>query len=574
MELEAKSLVLFVILPLCVLAALAAFALRGWKEVKEIDVRQAEEARAEAAAKEAERAKKEKEEAVARRPLELVSEGEGHESRQDWSQALTRYEESLGLADRVETKARIRAIRHIQTAVELEKEKKWAEALEAYRLAAPDCANKTFVQQRVQYCTHIEPYLKAYEEGKSAEAASEWEKALAAYDRARDLAGQGGIASDVEQRIAVVRPHYDKGLGQQRQVEARMNRVLRMLAEQRKHRAVALACAFYAASPDHAKFAPAIEAARGVAMQAIDADRAANPLKKESRTFDFIKLKDGKERRGKVVEKYDTGYKVDLMERVEKKTVMIALGTVDGVEQREVLGEQLLDEEATTMLERALELLRQKPNKALEAAELIGLVCLDHESVAFAKSEARQREVFRAKASELVDKLGDTMAQARKQVVPVAEEGADFIAHLCGGCEGNGAVICPRCEGKGEVNGPCPQCGGAKQVQCRTCGGQGQVRCRKCGGDGQIQTVRKGRDNQLNPVEIREQRPCDACGASGRARCGDCRGTRMVGCRQCKATGLVPVDCPQCKAQKKVECPTCKGQGRLSCQSHAGKPCP
>ncbi|MBM4047875.1 MAG: hypothetical protein FJ279_22470, partial [Planctomycetes bacterium] len=113
MELEAKSLVLFVILPLCVLAALAAFALRGWKEVKEIDVRQAEEARAEAAAKEAERAKKEKEEAVARRPLELVSEGEGHESRQDWSQALTRYEESLGLADRVETKARIRAIRHI-----------------------------------------------------------------------------------------------------------------------------------------------------------------------------------------------------------------------------------------------------------------------------------------------------------------------------------------------------------------------------------------------------------------------------------------------------------------------------
>jgi len=245
--------------------------------------------------------------------LDLIAEGENAEQGGKWDEALERYEMSLMLLDKMETRAKIRAVRHIQTAIEFEREQKWPMALDAYQLALVDCRHRDFVQARMKYCAKMEPYAKAYEKGKRLEAASAWEGALAAFAKAQEHAAAAGIESDVAQRIKNLRARLEKGQAQalvqgrkqelreqaqKLRLEKRMNRLLRVLAEQEKHRAVLLACEFYANSADHAGFARAIKAAGALAAKAREADRAAHPIEMRGRTFDCLTRKDGRKHRG------------------------------------------------------------------------------------------------------------------------------------------------------------------------------------------------------------------------------------------------------------------------------------
>ena len=507
--------------------------------------------------------------------LDLIAEGENAERGEKWDEALERYEMSLMLLDRMETRAKVRAVRHIQTAIEFEREQKWPRALDAYQLASVDCSHKDFVQARMKYCGKMEPYAKAYEEGKRLEAASAWEDALAAFAKAQEHAAAAGIESDVAQRIKNLWARLEQGQaqalvqGRKQQLrdgaqklglEKRMDRLLRVLAEQEKHRAVLLACEFYADSADHAGFARAIKAARALAAEAREADRAAHPIERGSRTFDCLTRKDGRKHRGKLLGKDARTYTFRVMDGPIQATLRLAAKDVAAVEQRTLSARQVLDAQALAILGEALDLL--KDHRALEAAELIGRLCLDYFDAPLLRDEIRQKDIFEQRAPGCVEQVGHSLSQARRRIVPIAEERADFIEHRCPECNGEGLAPCPTCRGKGTVGRRCDQCAGRGQVTCTRCGGEGMSRCGRCRGKG-YRTKKKSIVSGKGKKTVSYKVPCRSCGGRGLVKCKRCKGRSRCACPKCKGTGSMPVPCPQCQGKKKIECHKCKGQGRL-----------
>lgn len=552
---DAKAVLLFVIIPLCLLAGLVTMGIKQWKELREVDTQGGDEAapgreatalptRARAPAK-------------SRRPPRLIRAGAKHESRCQWAAALEQYEESARLDDQPETRAKIRAVRYIQTALELEKENKgWDRAAGAYRLALADCANKEFVQRRINYCECIEPFTKAYEEGKALESAGQWQQSLSAYRESEGHAAKGDIESDLAERIKAVEAKLAAALAKERRLKTRMGRLLGMLVDQKKWRGALLACAFYSASPEHAEFAATIEATRVVAAKAAEADRAAHPLRAEGQTFDFLVMEDGTERRGMLLDRGDRVCKFRVMERLGEQTIMEVMKNVARIEKRQVSAKQLLHEEALTLLEQAVEALKEK--RTLETAELLGRVCLDYPDVPLGKDQVLQSQVLTLNNPEIGAQIGDTLEAARVRIVPQAEERADFIEHMCLDCRGEGQVACPRCKGQGSADAVCPKCRGAKALPCPKCNGRGSRTCRKCNGAGSYYKNKRviDRNGRRSTQRVRKTCPrtvrCVACRGDGRARCPECMG---------KGTAAVP--CPDCKGGKKVQCQKCEGQGRL-----------
>jgi len=425
---DAKSLLLFVILPLCLLAGLVAVGLGTWKDIRQTDL----EIKREPEVGVSGRARPgtprpisplsvtEKPRTV--RPSDLDREGEAHEGREEWNEALACYQESLKLADRPETRAKVKAVQAVQMARRLEREGNWAEALKAYKLALPDSGNKPFVEQRIQYCENIEPYTKAYAEANAAADVSEWRKALDAFARAGQFAANAGIETDAAARITMIRgtiQEKERARAREELLKKKMVCLLEALHKQGKHRALLLACDYYAASPEHAKHAAAIQAARQAAEKAVAADRAQHPADKAGRTFAFLTKKDGTVFRGKVLQQDERVYRFQIMEPGRRATTMIAARAVASVEQREVSGEKLMNERAQEVLAEAFALIEK--GDTLEAAERIGLLCLDYVDTAFFKDEAKQKIVFAAKASGLTPLIGSTLAEARRRIVPLAE---------------------------------------------------------------------------------------------------------------------------------------------------------
>ena len=426
---DAKAVLLFVIIPLCLLAGLVTMGIKQWKELREVDTQGGDEAapgreatalptRARAPAK-------------SRRPPRLIRAGAKHESRCQWAAALEQYEESARLDDQPETRAKIRAVRYIQTALELEKENKgWDRAAGAYRLALADCANKEFVQRRINYCECIEPFTKAYEEGKALESAGQWQQSLSAYRESEGHAAKGDIESDLAERIKAVEAKLAAALAKERRLKTRMGRLLGMLVDQKKWRGALLACAFYSASPEHAEFAATIEATRVVAAKAAEADRAAHPLRAEGQTFDFLVMEDGTERRGMLLDRGDRVCKFRVMERLGEQTIMEVMKNVARIEKRQVSAKQLLHEEALTLLEQAVEALKEK--RTLETAELLGRVCLDYPDVPLGKDQVLQSQVLTLNNPEIGAQIGDTLFSLAGRAVQIVNW--DRTHQYCGQC--------------------------------------------------------------------------------------------------------------------------------------------
>ncbi len=486
----------------------------------------------------------------------LVRQGEARESHQDWAGALKCYHEAWQILNDEKTAKRAQAMQHIQAGDKLEAKEKWGEAAAAYKQGAPDCFNKEFVRKRIDYCGSMDAYLQFYAQGKELAGGGRWDEAAAAYGKAKSLAAKLGLKSDIDNRL--------KGLEGARKREKRMARLLTMLDQQGKHRALLLACAYYAANPELAYYAKEIAALRARTERAIADELQGKPVMRRDTTFDFIRLKSGAVYRGRILGKKGEAYEFEIMESGRSAKALLPVRAVEDKWQSKVTGERLMREDAKRLLEAALDALKAK--KTLGAMERIGRLTHDYADTPYVKKMERlQKQRFRTKVPELVGVLGDTLALVKVRIVSLAEDRADFLAHLCPSCKGSGMGACPKCGGKGVVSATCPLCRGSKRVICPRCHGHPSGICPTCHGSGRIRKRVASRiiDPHLGLTYTYKSARCKRCGGDGRISCKKCKGKGTIVCPKCRGKGTVAVTCDVCGGAGKVKCQKCNGVGRM-----------
>ena len=396
----------------------------------------------------------------ARQPAAL---GERFEREQSWTQAIEQYERSLQALDTPEVRARVAALKQLLRGLALEAQEDWAGAAEAYRQAAA-CSNREFVEARRACVKQMPLYLAAMEKARALEESEDEQAALAAYDEARNHAAAGGIKSDVEAKMHFLRTDMRR---RRERRWRRMAQVLLALKDNKLPHAMLFACDFYEQGPGYRAFADAIAASRQAAEQ-----MRAEPEPFKAIELDCVVLNNGDEHLGEVLSRSGDTLAMKVRRGIQAQTLAFTAEEIKSVTKKQVSAQQVKEWAARDLFADVLRQLRARREAA--AADLIARLASEFADTEFIKDTDEQAKLSDAIASEQATRVGRTLEEMTRNIVPLVEECADFDVHRCKRCKGKGWVACPDCRGARQPNAACPRCRGAKKIPCDECAGAGR----------------------------------------------------------------------------------------------------
>ncbi|NOZ21677.1 MAG: protein kinase [Planctomycetes bacterium] len=495
----------------------------------------------------------------------LARGGYDFESQGNWQRATDSYSRSLDLAEDVEVRKRLEAVRQAVHGFRLEEKTEWVEAERLLKAVLPEILSKGEVSRRLRRIEKGKSYAALYASGKDAYKKKEWHDAVAALSQAADLASELRIDSDA---AALLRDAKQRIALRQKRC-ALMQGLLSVCKAKHDPYALFAACQYYLASPEHARHHDVVRQALEHANLALASGRKD---KSSDRPLSTVTLRRGGTVRGKVIERDKKAVVIEVEEGGEVRRRVFHPNDV--VRTEPVIPAEVRAHQAEALCADIVAA-REAP-RPFQVLSKVGQLRVDFADTAIVTSADTQAA-----------RCGATLDALVSWAVPQCEV-------MCPDCEGTGQVICAECDGKGEKRvrcktcenvarlPRCPKCRGSGlrlSGACSVCGGSGRIHCKRCNGKGCSVCAGKGKWTCRacgGKGRVLSRKPCTACGGLGKIAgktcpkchgkgkpvCPDCKGTGRQTCPVCLGKRWITIPCDACSKTGRVQCPTCKGTGK------------
>ncbi len=372
---------------------------------------------------------------------DLLRDGERCEYDNNWQDAIAKYQESLAIYDREEPRQRIAAIQQLLRGLKFEAQEEWAQAAEAYR-AAGACANQEFVRKHLAQVEATPLYRKCMAEAARLEEAGDEAAALAQYEAAIRHARAGGIRTDAEAKAETLRLDMPRRVGRRKR---RMTQLLEEMLLRKQYAGVLLACRFYETDPGYRGFTALLSSYRDLAKE----KRAGAKSPPKQVLVDRVRLRNGQVRTGQIVSRTDDTIALRVRSGYTTKTLAIGMHEIAEIKRGPLDPQEVRNQAAIDLFAQALK--KMSRAQELDAADLIGRIVFDYGQTTFARDPEQQKKLVDEVLPDIAGRLGHTLAQMQRRIVPLAEERADFDRHRCPQCKGTGRGPCAMCGGTGRL---------------------------------------------------------------------------------------------------------------------------
>lgn len=228
----------------------------------------------------------------------------------------------------------------------------------------------------------------------------------------------------------------------------RMTQLLEEMLMRRQYAGVLLACEFYAAQPAYRQLIGLLSSYRQLAEEG----RAKRKSAPKQVLADHVRLRNGQVRTGQIVSRTNDTIALRVRRGYTTKTLAIGMHEVEEIKRGPLDPQVARNQEAIDLFVQALKEVGRKHE--LNAVDLIGRIVFDYGKTAFAGNAEQQKQLIDDVQPDIADRLGHTLEQMRRGIVPLAEERVDFDKHRCPQCKGTGRGPCPMCGGTGRLPAP------------------------------------------------------------------------------------------------------------------------